>query len=133
MQLCRAPVLRRVLQLGGNSVCLQCRRPGFDPWFRKIPWRRKQQPTPVLVPGKFNGRRSLVGYSPWGCKELDMTEELSTAQPTYEPARCKLSKMQKCILMINHMRLITLIHTCEIHHYMHASSLGVCAFVYFTA
>ena len=43
------------------SVCLQCRRPGFDPWVRKIPWRRKWQPTPVLLPGKFHGQRSLVG------------------------------------------------------------------------
>ena len=57
-----------------NSICLQCRRPGFDPWVRKIPWRRKWQPTPVLLPGKFNEWRSLVGYSPWGRKELDMTE-----------------------------------------------------------
>jgi len=40
----------------------------------KIPWRRKWQPTPVLLPGKFHGWRRLVGYSPWGCKELDTTE-----------------------------------------------------------
>jgi len=39
-------------------------------------WRRKWQPTPVLLPGKFHGWRSLVGYSPWGYKELDMTEQL---------------------------------------------------------
>ena len=37
---------------------------------------RKWQPTPVLLPGKFHGLRSLVGYSPWGRKELDMTERL---------------------------------------------------------
>ena len=46
----------------------------FDPWVGKIPWRRKWQPTPVFSPGKFHGLRSLVGYSPWGHKELDMTE-----------------------------------------------------------
>ena len=40
-------------------------------------WRRKWQPTPVLLPGKSHGQRNLVGYSPWGCKELDMTERLS--------------------------------------------------------
>ena len=51
---------------------LQCERPGFDPWVGKIPWRRKWQPTPVLLPGKSHAWRSLVGYSPWGCKELDM-------------------------------------------------------------
>ena len=43
---------------------------------RKIPWKRKWQPTPVLLPGKFHGWRSLVGYSPWDRKESDMTEQL---------------------------------------------------------
>ena len=52
------------------------RRPGFDLWVGKIPWRRKWQYTPVLLPGKSHAQRSLVGYSPWGCKELDMTERL---------------------------------------------------------
>ena len=47
---------------------------GFDPWVRKIPWRRKWQPTPVFSPGKSHGWRSLIGYSPWGHKELDITE-----------------------------------------------------------
>ena len=46
----------------------QCRRREFSPW------RRKGQPTPVLLPGKSHGQRSLVGYSPWGRKESDMTE-----------------------------------------------------------
>ena len=45
-------------------VCLQCRRPEFNPWVRKIPWRRKWQPTLVFLPGKSHGQRSLVGYSP---------------------------------------------------------------------
>ena len=57
-----------------QSVCLQCRRPGFDLWVGKIPWRRKWQPTPVLLPGKFHG--CLVGYSPWDREESDMTEQL---------------------------------------------------------
>ena len=60
------------------SVCLQglqCRRPKFSPWVGKI-WRRKWQPTPVLLPGKFHGQRSLVGYSPWSHKESDTTEPL---------------------------------------------------------
>ena len=39
-------------------------------------WRRKWQPTPVFLPGKSHGWRSLVGYGPWGHKELDMTEQL---------------------------------------------------------
>ena len=58
------------------SICLQCRRPGFNPWVRKISWRRKWHPTPVLLPGESHGRRSLVGYSPWGRKESDTTEQL---------------------------------------------------------
>ena len=47
-----------------------------DPWIRKIPWRREWQPTPIFLPGEFHGQRSLVDYSPWGCKESDMTESL---------------------------------------------------------
>ena len=60
-----------------QSVCLQCRRPGFDPWVGKIPWRRKWQPTPVSLPGKSHGQRSLVGCSPRGCKESGTTEWLT--------------------------------------------------------
>ena len=41
-----------------------------------LPWTRKWQPTPVLLPGKFHGLRSLVGYNPWGRKESDTTERL---------------------------------------------------------
>ena len=54
----------------GKRVCLQCGRLGFDPWVRKFSWRRKWQPTPVLLPGKSHGQRSLAGYSPWGCKRF---------------------------------------------------------------
>ena len=55
-------------------ICLQCRRPGFDPWVWKIPWRREWLPTPVFLPGESHGQRSLVGCSPWGHKEMDTTE-----------------------------------------------------------
>ena len=41
-----------------------------------ILWRRQWQPTPVLLPGKSHGRRSMVGFSPWGREELDTTERL---------------------------------------------------------
>ena len=57
-----------------KSVCLQCRRPKFDPWVGKIPWRRKWQPTPVFLPRESHGQRSLAGYSPRGRKESDTTE-----------------------------------------------------------
>ena len=59
-----------------KSICLQCGRPGFNPWDRRISWIRKWQRSPVFLPGKSHGRRSLVGYSPWGHKESDRTEQL---------------------------------------------------------
>ena len=46
----------------------QCRRQKFDPWIRKIPWRRNRQPTPVFLPGKSHGQSGLVGHSPWDYK-----------------------------------------------------------------
>ena len=46
----------------------------FSPWVGKIPWRRKWQPTPVFLPGKSHGQKSLVGYSPWGHKVSDTAE-----------------------------------------------------------
>ena len=55
-----------------SRILLQCRRPGFDPWVRKIPWRREQLPTPGFWPGIFHGL-----YSPWGHKELGTTKQLS--------------------------------------------------------
>ena len=54
---------------------MQWGRPGFDLWDGKIPWRKKWQPTPVFLPKESHGQRSLVGYSPWGNKELDTTEQ----------------------------------------------------------
>ena len=52
-------------------------RHGFDPWVRKIPWRRKWQPTPVFLSGEFHRQRNLAGCSPWGRKESDTTEWLT--------------------------------------------------------
>ena len=53
------------------------RRFRFDHWVMKIPWRREWPPTPVFLPEKSQGQRSLTGYSPWGRKESDTTEQLS--------------------------------------------------------
>ena len=61
----------------GNEPACQSSKlksPGLDPWVRKIPWRRKWQPTPVFLAGISHGQRSLAGYSPWGHEELDTTE-----------------------------------------------------------
>ena len=57
------------LWLSGSRIRLQYRRPGFDPWVGKIPWRTERPPTPIFWPGDFNGL-----YRPWGHKESDMTE-----------------------------------------------------------
>ena len=54
--------------LSGRESTCQCRRHGFNPWVRKILWRRKWQPTPVFLAGKSHGQKSLVGYSSWGRK-----------------------------------------------------------------
>ena len=60
-----------------KNICLQCRRPRFNPWVRKIPWKREWLPTPVFLPGEFHGKKNLVGYSPWGLKELGVNEQLT--------------------------------------------------------
>ena len=64
-------------QMGKNLPAMQ--NPGFNPWFRKIPWRREWQPTPVFLPRGFHRQRSLAGYRPWVHKELDMTEWLTVS------------------------------------------------------
>ena len=78
----QAPILFCVLftlihdKSGRESAC-QCRRHNrcrLDPRVGKVPWRMAWQLTPVFLPGKSHGQRSLVGHSPWGCKELAMTE-----------------------------------------------------------
>ena len=58
----------------------QCRRWGFGPWVRKIPWRRKRKPPSVFLPEEHHGQRILTGYSPRGHKESDTTEHISTTQ-----------------------------------------------------
>ena len=63
--------------LSGEESTCQCRKHGFNPWIRKIPWGRKWQPTLVFLPGKSHGQRSLAGHSPWGLKESDTTEHVS--------------------------------------------------------
>ena len=60
----------------GKEPTCQSGRPGFNPWVRKIPWRRAQKPTLAFLPGESHGQGSLVGYSPWGYKESETTERL---------------------------------------------------------
>ena len=67
--------------IGGNFLCSSVSKESacntgdsFNFWVWKIPWRRKWQPTPVFLPGEPHGQRSLAGYRPQGCKELDRTD-----------------------------------------------------------
>ena len=69
--------------LSGKESTCQYRKLGFDPWIEEIPWRRKQQPTPVFLSEKSHGQRSLAGYSPWCCKEFYTTEQLSAHTHTH--------------------------------------------------
>ena len=77
---------RKLCHLKQHSVSVKepacqyrrCKRCGFNPWVGKIPWRRAGQPTPLFLPGESHEQRSLVGYSPQGCKESDTTEQLNT-------------------------------------------------------
>ena len=87
----------------GKETC-QCKRLRFDCWIRTIPWHRKWHPAPVFLLGKFHGLRSLVGYSSWGCKELDMTEQLSThTRNTHRAFASGWSHcfLEKCILTLS--------------------------------
>ena len=76
---------------------MKCRRPRFDPWIRKIPCRREWQPIPVFLSGEFHGHGSLAGCSPRGCKESDVTEQLTHTQYRTAPWKCKTSQ----ILLLN--------------------------------
>ena len=67
-------ILGLSLWLNDKESACQCRRYGFDSWVGKIPWRRKWQATPVFLPGESHRQ---TGYSPWGCKESDMTKWLT--------------------------------------------------------
>ena len=75
--------------LSGKESTCQCRRPGFNPSVRKIPWRRKWKPTPVFLLGKLHGQRSLVSYSPWGYKSV---RYLATKTTTTTKANVKCSE-----------------------------------------
>ena len=66
---------------GKESAC-QLRRLGCDPWVRKIPWRRKWQPTPVCLPGKSHGQRSLEGCGPWGPERVRQDLAIKTTTTT---------------------------------------------------
>ena len=67
--------------------CRRCKGYKFDPWVGKILWRRKWQPPPAFLPGKFYGQKSLVGYSPWSPKESDTTKHTRILIPIWNRNR----------------------------------------------
>ena len=81
-------------------------RPRFNPWVGKTLWRRKWQPTPVLLPGKSHGRRSVAGYSPWGLKESDTTERLHfTFATSYSTSDILHHLLCRHVLVTNYIKL----------------------------
>ena len=77
----------------------------LGPWVRKVPWKRKQLPTPVFLPGKSHGQRSLVDYSSWGHKESDVSQWLSTHSWFLlegETMNCFKNDMESIILEMVH-------------------------------
>ena len=90
-------------------MCLPSRRCGFDPWVRKIPWRRAWQPTTVFLPGESHGQRCWVSYCPYGHKELDTNEVTEHT-------------LQQCIYDQGH---ILYIHLMCVNHPQNSSSLNL--------
>ena len=103
--------------LSGKESAWQFRRCRLNPWFRKIPWRRKWQPTPVCLPGKSHGWRRLVGYSPWGHKESDMTAHTHTHTHTHT------FQQDKDILKSQTTLILCLFCTIKHHHNLNLTLL----------
>ena len=78
--------------MGCHCLLQQCRKPSFNSWVGKIPWRRKWHPTSIFLPGKSHKQRSLEGYSPWGLKELDTTRQLKNK---------KAVTVRQCYIVLN--------------------------------
>ena len=89
--------------LSGKESTCQCRRCRFDPWVRKTPWRRKRQPTSVLLPGKSHGQRRLAGYSPWGLKRVRHNAATKQQQNSFKTdLRKRQSEKVKRIARVRH-------------------------------
>ena len=92
-----------------QRICLLCGRHRLNPWVGKIPWRREWQPTPVFFVGEFHGQRSLAGYSPWGCKESDMTEQLILSESQVKIRRNKNNEnrlVRAWVIYLDYQRLL---------------------------
>ena len=90
---------RKDLQYSIRVDMVKNLRPGFNPWVRKILWRREWRSTPVLLPGEFHGEESLAGYSWWDRKESDTTEWLTYKHKSRQNTGGKsLGEIQKFLL-----------------------------------
>jgi len=84
----------------------------FDPWLRRIPWRRERLPTPVSLPGELHGQRSLAGYSPWGHKGSDTTEQLTHGRHTVSRQRSQSVNPGILTLCCVHSNVVYTLYTC---------------------
>ena len=95
---------------------------------RKIPWRRKWQPTPVFLPGESHGQRSLAGYSPRGHKESDMAEHACaevlclSASVSASAHLCESLHLRMCLHMDTFLSLCVFV-------YLTLQSSALCAFI----
>ena len=97
---CQDIFIKSHWQLSWQRIHLQCRRPWFDPWVRKIPRRMAWQFPSVLLPGESPWTRNMQGYSPWGHKESDTTERLSIHQHSMHVYP---ESLQSCQSLLNPM------------------------------
>ena len=100
-QYCKAITLQLKISLnkkgfpcGSAGKESACKRPRFDTWVGKTPWRRKRLPTPVFWPGEFHGL-----YSPWGHKEVDVAKQLSLSFPSNKKKQTMTKKKKKKSLL----------------------------------
>ena len=115
------------------STCLQCGRPGFEPWVGKIPWRKEWLPTPVFWPGEFH-------LQPWGCKELDTTEQLSFSLSEFlifeeclevwlvENSPLPLELQEGDTILMELILITCEWRVCGTNHFLTHAQLHVCAF-----
>ena len=92
-----------------------------ETWVGKIPWRREWLPTPVFLPAEFHGQRSLVGYSPWGHRESDTTEQLTLTSLVYYVDLYKVS-LAECPANLRHSPCLTELIPEANHRQIHPSA-----------
>ena len=88
-----------------ERLCLQYRRPEFDPWGRKLPWRRNWQPTLVSLPGKAHGQMIMGSQSPWGRKESDTRFTFHFLEASFLPRSYNTGRVYRLLLKCVHWQL----------------------------